>query len=149
MTARREAAGEADVCWGVCVGGWLGARKKALWDGGAPAPNSGSPRGLASSLERRLAEGAEGSLPAGCARPASPSAQLVSASFSPFLLCSLPSRGAQDSARAGVPADRGQPWSHLPLQDTIAPRFGLPRVGSGGPRPPFKVFFLCRDVSST
>lgn len=105
--------------------------------------------GLPSRLERCLADGASGSPPAGCALPASLSAQSASASFSPFFRCSLPSPGAQDSVRASVPAGRGHPWSHLPLQDTTVPRFRLPQVGSGRPGPPLKVLFLCRDVSST
>lgn len=109
------------------TGGPRRGRRGDLWDGGAPALNCGAPRvsptpwkGAWRKLLARTTSVPAGLWRPGCAFPFSLrfSALLglrLSVSCSPFSLCSLPSSGAKNSARASVPAHRG------PFQRSTSP----------------------------
>lgn len=133
-----------------------GARK-GFWDGGAPASNRGSPLRLSNLLERSLADADSHELSGASGVPPAPlheslfaeSAQSVSASpslslysFSAPFPPSLHRRPG--FRRASLPVHRGLPPFHSPLPDTIPPRFGTARVGSGRPGAPAQGFVSLR-----
>lgn len=133
--------------------GRQGARR-GLWDGGAQAPNCGSPEVSPTPWNgawRKVLIRTTPAVPLGLRLPAraAPSAPSRLSRPPPLrLFPSLPPVGAQDSARASVPADCGPPRFHSPLRDMLPPRFGTHRVRSGRPGASFQGF-LCQDVSWT